>query len=165
MDKERGSILVLTLIGVLVLSLMATGLLTVGSTEVNTTQNFYLNKFAYYMALQGVEEIRYEMTQTSYEDIGSIIYKTPSNTLTETDGVSRYYITGSLYNLQKNDPQYLKRDEGFPPHQPAGMSLGTQSQVASFAFKIVVTAEAAMGRRKGYSEIEAGIFFLAPTGY
>jgi len=164
MDRERGSILVLTLIGVLILSLMATGLLTVGSTEVNTTQNFYLNKFAYYMALQGIEEIRYEMTQTSYEDVSSII-KSPSDTLIETDGVHRYYITGSLYHLQKNDPQPLRRDEGFPPHQPTGMSIGSQSPVASFAFKVVVTAEAAMGRRKGYSQIETGIFSLAPIAY
>jgi hypothetical protein len=161
MDRERGSILVLTLIGVLILSLMATGLLTVGSTEVNTTQNFYLNKFAYYTALQGIEEIRYEMTQTSYENV-SAISKSPSDTLMETDGVQRYYITGSLYHLQKNEPQSLQQDEGFPPHQPTGLSIGVHTRITPIAFRIVVTAEAAMGRRKGYSQIEAGIFSLVP---
>jgi hypothetical protein len=173
MNRERGSILVLTLIGVLVLSLMATGLLTVGSTEVNTTQNFYLNKFAYYTALGGVEEIRSQVSINPNPEYLHTILRTSNNpiddpvngTLQETDGVKRYYITGSLYNLQKNEPRHLEEEKGkIPPHQPAGMSISTQTSIIPIVFRVVVTAEAATGRRKGYSQIEAGVYAFI-TGY
>ena len=43
-EKEKGSVLVLTIIAVLILSIMVTGLLTVGTTEIYTTQNFHLKR-------------------------------------------------------------------------------------------------------------------------
>ena len=161
-ESERGSILVLTLVGVLVLSLLATGLLTVGTTEINTTQNFYLNKFAYYTAVQGVEEIRTEIKIVDPEIVENIS-KSSSETLMETDRVHRSYITGTLYNMQKNEPQTLEGFKGFAPPTPTGTSIGS---VDSMIWRVVITSKATMGNRKGYAEIEVGIMGLIPgTGY
>jgi hypothetical protein len=162
MQIERGSILVLTLVGVLILSLLATGLLTVGTTEINTTRNFYLNKYAYYTAVQGVEEIRTEIKTIDPDSVGNIS-RSSSETLVETYGVHRSYITGSLYNMQKNEPKTLEGFKGFPPPSPTGTSIG---KVDTTIWRVIITSKATQGNRKGYAEIEVGIVGLLPgTGY
>jgi hypothetical protein len=162
MEKEKGSVLVLTLVGVLILSLMATGLMTVGTTEINTTRNFYLNKFAYYMAVQGIEEVRNEIANNPDPgNVGSISRSCnnplddPNGTLLETEGVHRSYITGSLYHMQENSPQPLEQFEGFDAPKITGTSL---QQMTPIIWRVLVTAEAKMGKRAGYAEIEAGIW-------
>ena len=161
-ERERGSVLVLTLVGVLILSLLATGLLTVGTTEINTTRNFYLNKFAHYTAVQGVEEIRTEIKVVDPDAVPNIS-KSSSETLMETDGVRRSYITGTLYNMQKNEPQTLEGFKGFPPPSPTGTSVG---RIDTTVWRVIITSKATTGNRKGYSEIEVGIVGLLPgTGY
>lgn len=162
---EKGSILVLTLVGVLVLSLLATGLLTVGITEVNTTRNFHLNKFAYYTAVRGVEEIRNEIYNTPDVEVVETITKSTSQTEADTDGVKRAYITGSLYNLQENNPQNLDKSESFKAPPLPGMSLTSALKISSVLWRVNVTAKVNMGKRKGYSEIVAGVLSIIESGY
>ncbi|HLP61884.1 MAG TPA: hypothetical protein VK186_23785 [Candidatus Deferrimicrobium sp.] len=186
MQKEKGSILVLTVISVLILSIMVIGLLTVGTTEVQTTQNFQLNKAAYYAAAEGVEEIRTQImaNPADTEYIKSLTSSVSQNQETESFetglsdrqfenlGISRSYVTGNLKDFQANTPQPpmefsfgnrnalgASRDVQF-----RGMNLGDTRLPRSTIWKVQVTAEAGMGSRKGYSQIDAGIYSIIITG-
>jgi hypothetical protein len=165
MAKENGSLLVLTLIAVLILSLLMIGLLTVGTTELQSTQNFQLNKSAYYAAVQGVEEVRNEI----YNDpaaAGGIIKSKSETGVSDTFGdikvgTSRAYITGTHKDWEENTPQNIKPFEGFKPPGASGISMGL---VKLKVWKVTITAEARMGNRASYAEIEAGIYSFI-TGY
>ena len=54
---EKGSVLILTIITILIMSIMIFGLLSIGSTEVRTTQNYQLKKKSFYHAVQGLETV------------------------------------------------------------------------------------------------------------
>jgi type II secretory pathway pseudopilin PulG len=172
--KEKGSILVLTVISVLILSIIVMGLLTVGTTEIQTTQNFHLNKAAYYTALEGVEEVRNMIgypTDSSGPDT-LLMYPSATKKVESFDtgidgrkfanlGITRSYVTGNLKDFQDETPQ---APVPFSPPQ-RGTGLGTKVKFETILWKVSITAEAAMGNRKGYSEIVAGIKDIAPTGY
>lgn len=166
-EKERGSLLVLTLIAVLILSLLMIGLLTVGTTELQTTQNFQLNKNAYYAAVQGVEEIRDLIHQNPDADSVTTITKSKSVTgVSDTFGdikvgSSRAYIVGTLKDWEENTTQPIDRFKGFDPPPLRGISAGVDPVV----WKVPITAAVTMGNRVGYAEIEAGVYSFIETGY
>ena len=54
---ERGSILIITLIAVLILSFMVASGIRTATTEIHTAQNYYLNKIAYYNAVDAVNNL------------------------------------------------------------------------------------------------------------
>ncbi len=151
----------------MILSLLMIGLLTVGTTELQTTQNFQLNKNAYYAAVQGVEEIRNLIHQNP--DAASVTALTKSKTETGMSdtfgdikvGTSRAYIVGTLKDWEENTPQLLDRFKGFDPPPLRGISAGVDPVV----WKVTITAGALMGNRAGYAEIEAGIYSIIETGY
>jgi hypothetical protein len=166
-EKERGSLLVLTLIAVLILSLLMLGLLTVGTTELQTTQNFQLNKNAYYAAVQGVEEIRDLIHQEPDAASVTSITKTKYET-TKSDtfgnvkvGTSRTYIIGTLKDWEENTTLFIDRFKGFEPPPLRGISKGVDPVV----WKVPITASSTMGTRVGYAEIEAGIYSIIETAY
>jgi hypothetical protein len=176
--EEKGSVLVLTTIVVLILSLLATGLLTVGTTETYATKNFHLNKAAYYMAVQGVEEIRNTIYNTPDADTVGTITKSVTSTLGTPesssrsyvkgnvyDGMDRFYITGSLYNMEKNTPQPLTQFLGFDAPPFPGMSISTGTSIAPVVWKVNVSAGVRMGKRAGRAEIVAGVYSILVTGY
>lgn len=174
MEKQRGkrgSILVLTIVSVLVLSLIVTGLLSVGTTEIHSTQNFHMNKSAYYAALEGVEGIRVSIADNP--DVGFVtsISKSPYDTekVESFDGgdeerkfknlgIRRSYITGNLKDFKDNTPQTVTKFEGFDAPQFRGLALGTETTIIPVVWRVQITAETAMGSRNGYSEIIAGVY-------
>ncbi|MCP5107963.1 MAG: hypothetical protein GY950_31530 [bacterium] len=182
MGKERGSILILTTISVLVLSLLMTGLLTVGTTELHTTQNFYLNKSAYYTALEGIEEIRNTISEGSDDVIPAEITKNLSDNAARENfkdgyrefnnlGIDRSYMTGDLKDLKDNTPRNLdslgKSDPefGFKIPPPPGLSLSLMSSSEPpVVWNIHITSEIKMGNRVGYAEVIAGIYDFSPGG-
>ena len=181
MQKNKGSILVLTVISIMVLSIIVLGLLTVGTTEIQTTQNFHLNKAAYYTAVEGIENIRLLIMANPgdvsfIESITKSVSETQKNESFETGptdrqfenlGISRSYVTGNLKDFQDSNPQPVCEymgfgtqgalGQGFAP-QLRGLNLADPSIPGAKVWKVQVTAEAAMGSRKGYSEIIAGIY-------
>ncbi|MDQ1349807.1 MAG: hypothetical protein QG657_108 [Acidobacteriota bacterium] len=165
--KENGSLLVLTLISVMILSLLMIGLLTVGTTELQTTQNYQLNKNAYYAAVQGVEEIRDMIHQNPDAASVTAITKSKSETTASDNfgdvsiGTSRAYIIGTLKDWEENTTQLIDRFKGFDPPPLRGISAGVDPVV----WKVPITASASMGNRIGYSEIEAGVYSFIETGY
>jgi hypothetical protein len=186
-EKERGSILVLTVMSVLILSIIVIGLLTVGTTEVQTTQNFHLNKAAYYIATEGIEEIRALImaNPADTEYIDAITVSPSGNKKTESFdagtsypdrkfknlGIERSYITGNLKDFLDNTPHAPETFSfgentslgGTRTSALRGMNL-SNANIQSLIWALQVTAEAGMGSRKGYSEINAGILSQTVTG-
>ncbi len=167
MVKEKGSVLVLTIISALILSLLMAGLLSIGTTELHTTRNFHLSKIAYYAALEGVEDVRNMIIDSeSTEDVEVLVKTVYDTTANESfsdgsrkvsTGITRTYITGSLLDLQEKTPQTISEFGGFlaPPLLGGSQSLNLHPMV----WKVYITSEAIQGTRKGYTEVVAGIYY------
>lgn len=172
LEKEKGSVLVLTIIAVLILSIMVTGLLTVGTTEIYTTQNFHLKKSAYYTAMQGVEEIRNEIYNTpDAMAVSGIIKMPPANAYTSSGGFLKYYVTGSLKDLEEilagtnTDGVPLGQFKGFDPPPLPAISLGGSSSIQPIVWKVQVTAKIDANKRSTYSEVLTGVYSVLTVGY
>jgi hypothetical protein len=189
-QKDKGSILVLTVVSVLLLSVMVIGLLTTGDVELMSAQNQYLNRVAYYTAIQGMEEIRnliyhdptIEVIQKSYDD----------DIHHEAEGMERTYMTGSLWDLEyirtgsgsvvginpggtggasvsefndklerdKDEYKQLKGKLRFVRSMSLDEIKGTE-----FVWNIKITSMVTFGRQIAYSEISAGILTFLPVDY
>jgi hypothetical protein len=185
---QRGSILILTMMSVLILSILVSGLLNVGTTEIYTTQNYQLQKSAYYMAVQGIEEVRSLIY--NYPDAESVTsikrYSTgftgpnltgddPSvGTIEKGEGLTKYYITGTLKDLETYnsggsiDPTAvdpISQLEGFKAPPLPAISLGGSSSVASVVCNVTITSEVQVGSRKSYAEIISGVFSILTISY
>jgi type II secretory pathway pseudopilin PulG len=164
---EKGSILILTMVAVLILSIMVTGLLTVGTTEVQTTQNYHLTKDAYYMAVQGMEEIRKEIKDKADPSEVENISRSPFATTTINDyGVSRMYITGTLRDLESGASDV--KLTGFPtlPLPPlTGVSLSASFETGMVTWKIDITSKIESNSKITYSELTAGVMGLTSKSY
>jgi hypothetical protein len=180
--------MILTMMAVLILSIMVTGLLNVGTTEIYTTQNYQLDKTAYYTAVQGVEEVRnliynYPDAQsvtsirrypTGLEGPNLVGESQSSGTSNQYAGVERSYITGSLKDLESynvgggsNPSAVQKVDQlkGFKAPPLPSISMGGTSSVASVIWKVTITAEVKVGSRTSYSEIITGVYSMLTVSY
>jgi hypothetical protein len=162
---EKGSMLVLAIIATLILSIILVAGLTVSTTEVHTTQNYYLNKMSYYKAVEGVEIVTEQIRITP--DPGTIVVT--ASEYDETDlGVQRTFITGSLVEFQNNSTQPVRPFAGFDPPPLPSISLGASTGVTPVIWYVPITAEVKMGianKKRSYTEIEAGIYSILMTGY
>ena len=172
LKKEKGSVLVLTIIAVLILSIMVTGLLNVGTTEIYTTQNFHLKKSAYYAAVQGVEEIRNKIYNTpDSAAVASIVKLPPASAYTGSGGYLKFYITGSLKDMEEildganPDGVTLEQFQGFDPPPLQAISLGQGSSIQPIVWKVQVTAKIDANKRSTYSEILTGVYSVLTVGY
>lgn len=171
-EKEKGSVLVLTIIAVLILSVMVTGLLNVGTTEIYTTQNFHLKKSAYYTAVQGVEEIRADIyNNPDAESVKALVKMPPTQAYSGSGGFLRFYVTGSLKDLENilagidADGVPLEQFMGFDAPPPPALSLGGGTGVESIIWKVQVTAKIDANKRTTYSEVLSGIYSVVTTSY
>jgi hypothetical protein len=171
-EKEKGSVLVLTIIAVLILSIMVTGLLNVGTTEIYTTQNFQLNKTAYYTAVQGIEEIRTLIYNApDAESVRNIIKMPPAEAYSTAGGFLRFYITGNLKDMEDifagtiSDGVPIEQFKGFPPPPLPAISLGGGSSVEPIVWKVHVTAKVDANKRTTYSELISGVYSILTVGY
>ena len=97
---ERGSVLVLSLICVLILSFLVEGILDVSQTEIYTTQNYQLGRMAFYKALEGVEDVREQIAAIrDPEQTTTDVYRMASDTIQTEGGLTYSYITGDLVDL------------------------------------------------------------------
>jgi len=170
--KEKGSVLVLTIIAVLILSIMVTGLLNVGTTEIYTTQNYQLNKSAYYTAVQGVEEIRTQIYNApDAESVQGIIKVPPPEAYSSSGGFLRFYITGTLKDMEDilagtiATGLPIEHFKGFEPPALPSISLGGGTSVEPIVWKVHVTAKVDANKRTTYSEVIAGIYSVLTVSY
>ena len=161
---ERGSMLILAIIATLILSLILVSGLTVSTTEVNTTQNFYMNKISYYKAVEGVETVTELIRNTA--DPSTISVKAEDN-ITTGSGMSRSFITGTLVDLQHTPVtiQNVKPFTGFDPPPLPSISLGTTSGITPIIWYVPITSEVTVNRKRSFTEIEAGIYSILMTSY
>ena len=168
--KEKGSILILTLISVLLLSVLATGLLTVGTTETVTTKNYHLSKKAYYEAVRGVEEIRNFFITGNAEQIPGYQVWPSQTKIAAEHGIEYYYITGSLLDLEgiktagAAEPGEVQKwgfEGGGLVSLGFSESLKVGDQSADEAkrkiYLVNVTSEVSYAKTSTYAEILAGI--------
>jgi hypothetical protein len=172
MKKEKGSIMILTMMAVLILSVMLTGLLTVGTTEIYTTGNYHLKKVAYYTAVQGVEEIRNEIISApSAEAVRNITKSTYDTEQYETGGVKRSFMTGTLKDREAGGSygigQPITELEGIDAPPPPGISIEVgRTSTMWMIWKVMVTADVIAGqkgKRISYSELIAGVYSVVGT--
>jgi hypothetical protein len=146
---------------------MAIAGLTVSTTEVQTTDTLFLRKIAYYEAVEGVEEVRDLIFQfpdsDSVETLSKSLNDTASFVGTSSGegkhmGYNKAYLTGTLIDLQNNDPQTISQVEGFSPPPLPGISLGIITSIFPVVWDVKVTSEITVGRKNAYAEIQAGIY-------
>ena len=170
MNEQQGSALVLTLLAVLILSALAITGLTVSSTEVESTQNFYLNKRAYYTALHGVEEVRNEIYRKPDPEDVIAISKCGTETQVGTGSSYTLYITGSMDDLRlylesSVPPPVVDFFQGFNPPPLPAIGLGGTVAVAPVVWSVRITSCVSAGKKKSYSEIESGVYSIVSVGY
>jgi hypothetical protein len=186
--NARGSVLVLTVIAILILSIMVTGLLTVGTTENYNTMNFQLNKTAYYIAVDGGEEIRASIDYLpDPNDVEDIVRKPPYEAYANPEGVFGFYITGSLQDLEEMISEGTEValsgstvEEDFPPGKgptpfeeftpfplmSAQLGSGQPGNIVPLAWKFEVTSKYQAGKRSTYTEIICGVLtVIGASGY
>ncbi len=149
--KEKGSMLVIALITVLILSFIVASGIRTTTTELFTTYNYYLKKASYYYAVAGVESVAVLVKNS--EDPSSIILNETKNT---EDGATVKLFTGDL----ETGVSSITIFQGFQPPPLPGISLGTTTSIKPIIWEINLASELTKGKRKSYSEIEAGIYSL-----
>lgn len=173
--NQKGSVLILTVIAVLILSVLAAGLLTVGRTETISTQNYQLKKKAYYEAVRGLEEIRDTYIHKKI-NLGSIKLW-PDDTLREGEyGLKYSYITGTLIDLEGIKTYGYAEPSGIidsginaPPPTAMSQSLEVGDEYSegmggrATIYLVPVTSEVNYARTSAYTEIVAGIYGFEET--
>jgi len=173
--KERGSILILTIISVLILSVLAAGLLTVGRTETVSTQNYQLQKKAFYEAITGLEEIR-DTYINKKQNLSSILLWPDDTKETKENGIEYSYITGTLIDLEGIKTVGTAEPSGIidsglnaPPPTAMSQSLEVGDEYSegmggrATIYLVPVTSEVSYARSSAYTEIIAGIYGFEET--
>jgi hypothetical protein len=148
------------MMAVLILSIMVTGLLTVGSTEIQTTQNYLLTKDAYYLAVQGVEEIRKQIADNpDFEAVQQIHVSGLSTVSVGSYGAERKYITGTLKDMENGETGVnLSAIGKYQLPFFSGFNLSATSGIPRMGlWKLDVTSKITTGSKSSFSEVSAGI--------
>lgn len=162
---KKGSMLILAIIATLILSIILMAGLTVSSTEMQTTQNYYLNKISYYTAVEGIEVVTEDIrNENDPIAISQFTYSADQHN-TEEGGVEKLFISGSLVDLQAGNTQNITLFTGFDPPPLPGISLGSFSGVSPVIWYVPVTSEVTGNLKHSFTEIEAGIYSIVMTSY
>jgi hypothetical protein len=159
---EKGSMLILAIIATLILSLILVAGLTVSTTEVNTTQNYFLNKVSYYKAVEGIERV---IEQIRAEPDPTTISVEADDYKINQDGSEKLFITGSMVDMQNNTTQMVKQFMGFAPPPLPSVSLGPNAGISPIIWYVPVTSKVTVNRKNSYTEIEAGIYSSVTIAY
>jgi hypothetical protein len=159
---EKGSMLVLAIIATLILSLILVSGLTVSTTEVNTTQNYYMNKVSYYKAVEGVEIVTQLIRDTADP---TTILVVENQYQTKESGSTRSFITGTMVDMQNGTTQTVQPFSGFDPPPLPSISLGSSTGITPVIWYVPVTSEVTVNKKRSFTEIEAGIYSILMTGY
>ncbi len=150
-NKEKGSVLVLVLFGVLILSIIGISALNQSTTEIAITRNMLADKSAFFIAdngiFHGINELRETMDPTS------VLFEFTEGNL--------YYKTGKL---NENSPQYITGFKEFLPPPPQGVSIemGGDSGIQLTAWNLTVSGIARkITRGEAKKEIQSVIVLIS----
>ena len=157
---KKGSILILALVTILILSIMAIAGLSVTNIEIQTSGNYQRGKQALYKAIDIVETIRMRI-----ENNPDPTFVTGSELKYEYRSGNKQYITGTLVNFEKNESVNVKRFETFNPPPFKGMSLDDRISISPIIWYVPVTTMIKEGKYRSYSEIQSGVYSILNKGY
>jgi hypothetical protein len=154
MKKEKGSMLIIALITILILSFIVASAIRTTTEELYTTYNMYLQKSSYYTAIKGIEEAAILIKNSN--DPASIKI---DNNFNANDGTKRRYYTGDLSD-NTGTAKNISLFQGFPPPPIPGISLGTSTGIIPLLWNVNIVSELKIYNRKAYSEINTGVYSI-----
>jgi hypothetical protein len=155
---KKGSILILALVTIMILSIMAIAGLSVTNIEIQTSGNYQRGKQALYKAIDIVETIRMRIENNPDPSFVTSIKENSKNS-------SKKYITGTLVDFENGTSKNVMRFETFNPPPFKGMSLDDRISVSPVIWYVPVTTMIEEGKYKAYSEIQSGVYSILNTGY
>jgi len=134
-SNNKGSVLILVMMGVLILSMMGIMGLNKSKTEITITRNYYSDKTAFFAAETGLS-------------IGKNILRNNLNPETVEFGPTKIghmeFRSGKLYDKDgklNTAPQSVIPFTTFPPPPPTGMTLDQNMGLHLTSWELSVTAE------------------------
>jgi len=157
---KKGSILILALVTIMILSIMAIAGLSVTNIEIQTSGNYQRGKRALYKAINIVETIRMKI-----ENNPDPAFVTGDELKCNEKSGNEQYITGTLVDFEQNSAKSVVRFETFNPPPFKGMSLDDRISVSPVIWYVPVTTMIKEGKYRSYSEIQSGVYSILNTGY
>lgn len=158
-NREKGSVLLLAIIASLILSVIVIGVLTVSSTEMDATQNYYMKKISYYHALDRLEDV-IEQVRNS-DDPTAISIAAATSPTVEGDNTTRTYYTGDMVNGTKPITYF----DSFQAPPLPGMSMGTETSYVPVMYRVPLVSQiekkgSREANAKAFTELDAGVYAL-----
>ncbi len=153
---NKGSVLILVMMGVLILSMMGVMGLNKTKTEIAITRNYYADKTAFFTAETGIS-IGKNLLRNSL-DPGTVVFGP-----VETKNTS--YRSGALYDRYGyviSEPQNVIPFTAFPAPPPTGMTLDPNMGLHLTSWELSVTASSMSGvsKRRSRKELTTTIAIL-----
>ncbi len=133
--NETGSILILVMIGVIILSMIGVMGLNKTKTEIKISRNYYSDKTAFFAAESGI-------------NIGKNILRNSLDPSSVVFGPVQYgrssFRSGKMYDEDGNKvtaPEYIIPFTAFPSPPPTGMTLDPNMGLFLTSWELSVTAE------------------------
>ncbi len=157
--NKKGAMMILVLITVLLLSIITIGGLTLATSDIHITQNYYFDRLSYYTAVGGINRGIVEIAQAPDPMSISINHQDTSGNL-ET----RYY-TGTIedYNGGEISPENVGIFTSINPPPPPGVSL--DANIQPIIWDLMITGVVKTGNKIAFSEIETGVYTLINKTY
>jgi len=133
--NKKGSVLILVMMGILILSLMGIMGLNKSRTEITITGNYYSDKTAFFAAETGLS-IGKNLLRNSLDPETVVFGPTKSGNTTFRSG-GLYDTDGTLIT----SPQTVIPFTTFPPPPPTGMTLDENMGLRLTSWELSVTAE------------------------
>jgi hypothetical protein len=150
---EKGSVLVLVLIGVLVISILGISGLTKSTTEISVSRNFNDDKIALFTANSGINYGINELRNTI--DPQSVQFQ-----ISDTE----YFSSFKSGKITDSTPQNVTGFLSFTPPPPSGVSLeiGGEAGVSLTAWNLIVSSHVSIPTRgEARKQIQSAVVLLS----
>jgi len=137
-NDQKGSVLILVMMGIVILSLIGVMGLNKSKTEITISRNFYSEKTAFFAAETGINTGKNFLRNSL--DPATIIFGPV------TSGLSAFR-SGKLYDRYGHlitAPQYVTPFTSFPSPPPTGMTLDPNMGLFLTSWELSVTAESSV---------------------
>jgi len=161
---QKGSVLILVMIGLILTFLITSASMTQSTTDLNIARNFQNDKYTFFAVNRGVYEGVDALTQTMVVDPTSV--KIDRRVQSISGGsMSAFYQTGSMAQLSSNVGQAVTAFTGFPVPRVMGTSLetdptGVNATLTMWELRVAGASQSLSGVRK---EILSAVSLLMPN--
>lgn len=141
-NREKGSVLILVMIGVVILSLIGVMGLNKSKTEISISRNFFTDKTAFFTAENGISTGTNLLRETV--DPPSVIF----GPVKDGNTVFRSGPLYDRYGYKITDPQYVEPFLTFKAPPPIGISIETSGSIGVYATPWKVTSSSSVSTLK-----------------